>query len=54
MALNAGALILFNKVVAPYVVADWDSDTIKMLKAAGLITGHRRVENFFGPFRILP
>ena len=38
MAVNAGALILFNKVVAPYIVADSDSETIKMLKAAGLIT----------------
>ena len=38
MMLNAGSLILFDKVLSQYVVSNNDSDLIKTLKAAGLVT----------------
>ena len=37
--LNLVSLVLFQKVIAPYVTSPEDSDVIKMLKAAGVVTG---------------
>ena len=38
MLLNTGSLYLFNAVLAPYVINDNESEILKTLKAAGLIT----------------
>ena len=35
---NAGALVLFQKVIAPYVVKEGDSEIVRTLKAAGVLT----------------
>ena len=38
MLLNTGSLYLFNAVLAPYIINDNESEILKTLKAAGLIT----------------
>ena len=47
--INSTSLVLFQKVIAPYVTSPEDSDVIKMLKAAGVVHRNRRTEGDFGP-----
>ncbi len=45
MLLNTGGLLLFNKVLAQYIVNPGDSETIKILKSAALLSSIEQIKS---------